>query len=307
MLDREITETDEDTSASVDQKPTPEQLAALRHLVTSGFIPTIEEMAKRLTAPFFWYAPERPGGSRTMGGGTVCFVDTGVRLLGLTAAHVHKECVTALERDPELGCQIGGHSFQPSKHLIDIDEDLDLATYELSEIQVNAAGADIHAPSTWPPSLTDDLVLVGGWPWSSVVEHIGSSTHDFLLFIGCSAGASEHSLSMATDRGVAGVGLCGGPRGDAHGVFRFTDAASAVGDGRSGLSAAVPDLTRGTLGLGVCDERHDHQQYPPPGTREPRNPLASSPGSAANRVRSYHGGRHGVRAGGACGQGAQPF
>ncbi len=68
MLDREITETDEDTSASVDQKPTPEQLAALRHLVTSGFIPTIEEMAKRLTAPFFPSGTPRSGRQDADGG-----------------------------------------------------------------------------------------------------------------------------------------------------------------------------------------------------------------------------------------------
>ena len=193
-----ITEMNEDTSASVDPKPTREQLDALRHLVKSGFIPTIEENAKRLTAPFFWYDPEREKGPRTIAGGTICFVDTGVRLLGLTAAHVHRGCMTALDRDPELGCQIGGHSFQPSKHLIDIDDDLDLATYELSKIQVDAARADIHTPSIWPPRVTDDLVLVGGWPWTSVVEHVGNSTHDFLFFIGHSADASEGKLSMAT-------------------------------------------------------------------------------------------------------------
>ena len=206
MLDGERTETDEDSSASVaDRKPTLEQPDALGDLVKSGFIPTVEEIAKRLTAPFYWYAPERRGGSRTIGGGTVCFVDTGVRLLGLTAAHVHQACMTALERDPDLGCQIGGHSFQPSKRLIDIDDDLDLATYELSKIQVNAAGADIHAPPTWPPRLTDDdeLVVIGGWPWRSVVEQIGSSTHDFVFFIGRSSGASERSLSMATFRSTS--------------------------------------------------------------------------------------------------------
>ena len=36
-----------------------------------------------------------------------------------------------------------------------------------------------------------------------LVEHIGSFTHDFLLFIGRSAGASEHSLSMATFRSTS--------------------------------------------------------------------------------------------------------
>ena len=186
-------------------KPSPEHVKALRELVESGFIPTIEETVKRLTAPFFWYDPAEVSGSRTMAGGTVCFVDTGVRLLGLTAAHVHQACIEALECNPELGCQIGGHSFQPSEHLIDIDRDLDLATYRISEIQANAAGSHIHSPPAWPPEAPNDndLVLVGGWPWRSVTERTHSSTHDFVHFIGRSGGASQRYLGMALQRSTS--------------------------------------------------------------------------------------------------------
>ena len=198
-------ETEENPPASVGSEPTREQLKALRELVESGFIPTLEEMVKQLTAPFFWYDPEEVSGSRTIGGGTVCFVDTGVRLLGLTAAHVHQACIEALERDPELGCQIGGHSFQPSEHLIDIDWNLDLATYRISEIQASAAGSHFHSPPVWPPEAPsdNDLVLVGGWPWRSVIERTDSSRHDFVHCIGRSAGASQRYLSMAMHRSTS--------------------------------------------------------------------------------------------------------
>lgn len=196
---------EEDFVTSPDSTPTSEQLGALRRLVATGFIPTVEQALKELTAPFFWYDPERRTRSRTMGGGTVCFVDTGVRFLGLTAAHVHRAYTKALERDPGLGCQIGGHSFRPFEHLIDIDDDLDLATYRLSEIQANAVGAYFHSPPAWPPepSEDDDLVMVGGWPWRSVVEQAGSSTRDFVHFIGRSVGTSKNNLSVALHRSTS--------------------------------------------------------------------------------------------------------
>lgn len=195
----------EDLVTSPDSTPTSEQLDALRCLVDTGFIATLEQTLKELTAPFFWYDPERRTRSRTMGGGTVCFVHTGVRFLGLTAAHVHRAYSRALERDPGLGCQIGGHSFRPFEHLIDIDDDLDLATYRLSEIQANAAGAYFHSPPAWPPEPSEDdgLVMVGGWPWRSVVEQAGSSTHDFVHFIGRAVGTSPNNLSVPLHRSTS--------------------------------------------------------------------------------------------------------
>ncbi len=198
-------ETEENRPVSAGSEPTPEHLKALRELVESGFIPTLEKTVKQLTAPFFWYDPQRASGSRTIGGGTVCFVHTGVRLLGLTAAHVHQACIEALNRDAELGCQIGGHSFQPSERLIDIDRNLDLATYRVSEIQATASGSHIHSPPVWPPEAPkeDDLVLVGGWPWRTVVEQTDSSTHDFVHFIGRSAGASERYPSIVMHRSTS--------------------------------------------------------------------------------------------------------
>ena len=203
MRNHEETEDGEDRSLSGGVEASQGDLNAVREMYRSGFLSTLESNAKRLTAPFYWYAPERPLGSRTLGGGTICFIQTGHRLLGVTAAHVHRAYVNRLEQDPEIACQIGGHSFQPTAHLIDIDDDLDLATYGLSEIQTNAAGADIHAPPAWPPELAGDLHVVGGWLWRSTTERSGYSTHDFLTFIGQSRGSSDRNLLMETFRSTS--------------------------------------------------------------------------------------------------------
>lgn len=203
MRKHKDTEDREDISWPGDLEATLGDLEAIRQLYGSGFLSTLESNAKRLTAPFYWYAPERPLGNRTLGGGTICFIDTGHRLLGVTAAHIHRACVAELEQDPVTACQIGGHSFQPTEHLLDIDDDLDLATYGLSEIQTNAAGADIHAPPAWPPEPAGDLHVVGGWLWRSTTERDGYSTHDFLTFIGQSRGSSDHNLLMEIFRSTS--------------------------------------------------------------------------------------------------------
>lgn len=176
----------------------PEQLRHLRQLVQSGYLPTIEESAKRMTAPFWWYDPARP--DRTIiKGGTICFVHTGERLLGITAAHVHGACVDELRKNPAPGCQIGGHTFEPEKHLLSLDERVDLATYSLSEIQVAAARADVHYAPVWPPLINEeDVHIIGGWPWVLSVDGHGDSTHYFLNFAGKLSGTSDRHIGFAT-------------------------------------------------------------------------------------------------------------
>ena len=120
---------------------TPNQKAYLRSLVSSGYLPTIEKNAKRLTAPYYWYDPSQPE-DNVKGGGTICFVRTDQRLLGITAGHIHKQCVEDLGAYPDCSCQIGGHTFDPVSKLLSLDMELDLAVYALSDIQVSAAGAE---------------------------------------------------------------------------------------------------------------------------------------------------------------------
>ena len=103
---------------------TPNQKAYLRSLVSSGYLPTIEENAKRLTAPYYWYDPSQPE-ANVKGGGTICFVRTDQRLLGITAGHIHQQCVEDLDAYPDCSCQIGGHTFYgaggqdaPSPHAV---------------------------------------------------------------------------------------------------------------------------------------------------------------------------------------------
>ena len=97
---------------------TQEQMVRLKALASSGYLPTLERWARRMSAAYWWRdAAHSPiSGFR---GGTVCFVHTGERILGVTAEHVHREIVELRAADPTLACQVGGHSFEPEDRLID--------------------------------------------------------------------------------------------------------------------------------------------------------------------------------------------
>ena len=107
--------------------------------------------------------------------------------------------MAALHADKNLACQVGGHSFDPERCLVSIDERLDLAVYGLSEIQVNAARADIHYAPVWPPKVDNrDAHLIGGWLWSLNEERDGEVTHSFLHFVTRLSTNSETQLGIVT-------------------------------------------------------------------------------------------------------------
>src|SRR3954468_8699786 len=113
----------------------PREVEEMRELGRLGILPSIEQTAKEFTAPFYWYNPDQTHGFRTVGGGTICFVKTSNRLLGVSAAHIRREWGKVVTATPWFGCQIGGHTFRPDERVIDIDDRADLVTYDLSDIQ----------------------------------------------------------------------------------------------------------------------------------------------------------------------------
>src|SRR5688500_13115531 len=97
---------------------TPQEIARFLALARRGDLPTIEKLAKSLTAPIWW---DHPGGNPFVRGkgGTVCFVHTTDRIIGITAGHIHTEITRLREKDPTIWCQVGAHTFEPEQRLID--------------------------------------------------------------------------------------------------------------------------------------------------------------------------------------------
>jgi hypothetical protein len=125
------------------------------------------EWVQSSCAPLWWNEPEREREVDRRKVGSVCFVDTGARLIGITARHVHHQLVRRLEGGLTAHCQLGSHTFDPVGRLIDEDEDIDIATYELSTVVVAASDHREWKAPRWPPpdAEADQPCWLAGYPY----------------------------------------------------------------------------------------------------------------------------------------------
>jgi hypothetical protein len=158
------------------------------------FLKQSEAWARQSCAPLWWDEPERESERERRKVGTVCIVQTGEGQFGITADHVHRQLVRRLESGATMRCQIGGHTFDPRNNLLDRDEMLDLATYELSDVVVSATRHYAHTPLVWPPApaTIGDVCFLGGHPYelasdkkaeASALTSAMQREHFFLTFL----------------------------------------------------------------------------------------------------------------------------
>ena len=118
-----------------------------------------------MSVPFWWHGPT-PQDPQIYNNGSLCLLDTGERIIGVTAWHVYAAyCARLAERKPFV-CQFGGATVLPELLLIAENEKLDLATFDLAKVIPNLEGFIPHRPHSWPPArpTVNDLVLYGGFP-----------------------------------------------------------------------------------------------------------------------------------------------
>lgn len=196
----------------------------------SGYMRMLRALAKTSTAPLWWFMDDTatsPAAIRH--NGSICFLHTGQRIVGVTADHVYRRYLTDLQSDAVV-CQIGSVRFQPERRLISRDEDVDLATFDVPEFMVAAAGCHVHHPLQWPCALLteSELVMAGGYPGPLRVERDTQAEFPFVSLATRVRQSSEmHSalqLDLATSMWPPGErlwpgadlgGMSGGP------VFRF--------------------------------------------------------------------------------------
>ena len=128
--------------------------------------------ANESCAPLWWNEPEREHAADRRKVGTVCLVDTGARLIGITAQHVHRQLAARLQNGLTMSCQLGGMTFDPVSCLIDEDSDIDLATYDLSPVAVAAScSREWRAPSWPPPGAEVGMACsLGGYPYQLAAD-----------------------------------------------------------------------------------------------------------------------------------------
>jgi hypothetical protein len=132
--------------------------------------------AELLCAPVFW----RMSDGR-MNNGTVTFLRTTEAVLGITNAHV----ADGLANSNDRGWQLGNAQFDP-KRIIARHPQLDLATYQLSDVFLSAAGKDAATVSVWPPNRPslDEPIALGGYPGRYREVSGGNVSFGFAWFAG---------------------------------------------------------------------------------------------------------------------------
>jgi hypothetical protein len=110
----------------------------------------------RYARPICWHDNNRTFPKEIIGAS--CFIlrfSTG--LVGVTAAHVVRAFQKAMAATPSLVCQLHLMPFDLDGALIDIDDDLDIATFAISERELKT-------------TLTDAFDVSAHWPLDGVVQ-----------------------------------------------------------------------------------------------------------------------------------------
>lgn len=113
----------------------------------------LAKSANNYIAPFTLRYGEN--GEVTIRNGTAFFLDTGTKKLLVTAAHVFEEYKKVKEVNNDVVCQLGNVPFDPINKVIDSNDILDTATFDIEghEHTIAKAGKSFltHLASAWPP------------------------------------------------------------------------------------------------------------------------------------------------------------
>lgn len=125
----------------------------------------------------YWHTQDAPW-PRHLRGGTCFAVRTSKRLFGVTTAHVIRDHEVSKARGAPLIGQLCDMPFDIEEAIIAIDDDLDVATFELTEEQLRAIRREaFNVGADWPPPVPviGDMIGIIGFP--EVMREKLSSQH----------------------------------------------------------------------------------------------------------------------------------
>ena len=166
--------------------------------------PVERQLVGDFTAALYWVQPVQGSGVRAHNG-SIFFIDTRVRVLGVTAAHV----IRGYENARKIGA--GPLLYGPgtvldlSTRLIDLDDQIDIATLAFTEADVRASGHIVFggADPLWPPRPPDQDkgIYFAGFPGDGTVwlDPV-SISFGMLRGSGVASSVSERDISMLTER-----------------------------------------------------------------------------------------------------------
>jgi hypothetical protein len=136
------------------------------------YLSAVSAGAQSVCAPFWWSVAEPVNAAaRILHNGTICYICTGSRFIGVTANHVYQKYLDDVEQFGRVAieCQFAGSTIYPEQRLIDRNKLWDLATFDIPRVFVSASERNPkahHHPVTWPPVRVQksDVLFYGGFP-----------------------------------------------------------------------------------------------------------------------------------------------
>lgn len=153
---------------------TLEMIEVVKKEIPKPLIRELSRFALRFAAPVLFGPLPRKQECQTLNNGTATLLSFGEKRYAVTCSHVIDGYRQKLKDDPSIIFQIGNHKLNPVSRIIDENQELDLATIDLSGIDVDRletlpnVGSSFHEPSRsrWPPAEVKqgNFVAFGGFP-----------------------------------------------------------------------------------------------------------------------------------------------
>lgn len=119
------------------------------------FLNRVSATTLELCAPLYWH-DRTVSWPKPVTGASSFVLKFHARLVAVTAAHVFRAYQTQLAGNSNLVCQLRLFPFNLSTRLIDIDDDLDIATFHCSEPELNCIpGFAVDCRFQWPPPVPE--------------------------------------------------------------------------------------------------------------------------------------------------------
>jgi hypothetical protein len=115
----------------------------------------IADAALRWCRSLCWHDANESLRTKKVTGASCFFLRFRTRYVGVTAAHVIRQFQAAKAETPSMVCQLQVMPFDLGNATIDVNDDLDIATFEVSARNLRTVGANAFDVSAqWPPDVT---------------------------------------------------------------------------------------------------------------------------------------------------------
>jgi hypothetical protein len=159
----------------------PISIERAKELMAGNLADVYRDILSTSCAPVYWFERDRTD-LGILNNGTVTFLQTPDRLLGVTAAHVLLGYRNDASRT-EVVLQIMDHVVDDIQdRIIDVSDRFDLATFEVNEQFLAQVDKRIVPLRNWPPRPPEEGrgIMLAGYP--AVERHAAANRVDFGLF-----------------------------------------------------------------------------------------------------------------------------